>query len=231
MNFDFGRCARNAPSIEKLPCKSKECKIFDKSVSDVFDWSHENFPNIEALIDVNSKSFYPKVTDTEYTLHVSGFDDSTNGCFDITYYVTEGAELQIRYNNRKVFELPTTKYNINSMIDQTSKITTETEKFCIRDFVMKPSAEFNISFYAKFSEGHIVAIKLNLGEFKLTKDSLKSPIPFIVQNNYTEEGLSDDYNFDNQWRIKFPSRIWKFEEKNAKKFLIILNGNILDNSK
>ncbi len=176
---------------------------------------------------MNLNLFYPKVTDTEYTLRISGFDDKTNGCFDITYYVTEGAELQIRYNNRKVFELPTTKYNINSMIDQTLKINTE--EFCIRDFVMKPSAEFNISFYAKFSEGHIVAIKLDRQEFT-SNNSLKSPIPFIVQNNYTEDGLPDDYNFDNQWRVKFPSKIWKSDEEDAKKkFLIRLEGNILNN--
>ena len=154
-------------------------------------WSPKNLKTIDGTF------YFPTKNATKLDLNVKNYNKFWDVCFQIKYFVTENASLNLLLDNKKV--------DVNLASIEKNHWSSD-QKLCVDDLKYNLNKEFTLSFENVFKDDSAsAAIQLNIPGLFYQKTKLDS-IPFISRWGKRDNEVKpiDDLTLNNMWPFMYP---------------------------
>ena len=172
-------------------------------------WSPKNLKTIDGTF------YFPTKNATKLDLNVKNYNKLWDVCFQIKYFITENASLNLLIDNKKV--------DVNLSSIKTNDWSSD-QKLCVDDLKYNLNKEFTLSFENVFKDDSAsAAIQFNIPELFDQKTKLNS-IPFISRWEKRDNEVKpiDDLTLNSMWPFIYPQN----SDKKGPIQVILGNDNI-----
>ena len=211
----FISCYQNPPKKVDFICNIKKHNNCDGKFDVVpeVNWSPKNLETIDGTF------YFPTKNATKLDLNVKNYNKFWDVCFQIKYFVTENASINLLLDNKKV--------DVNLASIEKNHWSSH-QKLCVNHLKYNLKKEFTLSFENVFKDDSAsAAFQFDIpGLFYQKTKSNFIPLISRWEKRDNEVKPIDDLTFDNMWPFRYPQNgPIKFEiGKNTNKDKIIFRG-------